>query len=359
MTVRQAYQKWGDKLPDKYKKRLEKNPEEEFFFLHAVKPNTDIDPDRIDAKGMKFTSRYSCEEGKDLLDEGGYQTFPYPISRYYQATGEVYGRSPAMRVLPAAKVLNEIKKTLMKQGHRALDPVLLAHDDGVLDSFSMKPGSINFGGVDRSGRPLVRALPTGSPIAGKDQAKEERELINDVFLVTLFQILVDTPTMTATEVVERTREKGILLAPTVGRQNSEYLGPTIQRELDVLSGQAGVLPPMPPALLEAEGDYEIQYDSPMSRMQRAEELSGAMQSINHATDLVGITGNASHLDHFDLDAIVPEAALIRGMPAKWINDPGTIKKIRAGRAQQAQAQQAIQAAPGAAALMNATTKATE
>ena len=40
------------------------------------------------------------------------------------------------------------------------------------------------------------------------------------------------PQMTATEVIERTNEKGILLAPTIGRQQSEYLGPMIERELD-------------------------------------------------------------------------------------------------------------------------------
>ena len=45
---------------------------------------------------------------------------------------------------------------------------------------------------------------------------EERSLINDAFLVSLFQILTETPNMSATEVIERTNEKGILLAPTVG-----------------------------------------------------------------------------------------------------------------------------------------------
>ena len=58
------------------------------------------------------------------------------------------------------------------------------------------------------------------------------------------QILQDNPRMTATEVIERTREKGILLAPTVGRQQSEYLGPLVDREIDVLVEQ-GLLPPMP------------------------------------------------------------------------------------------------------------------
>ena len=57
----------------------------------------------------------------------------------------------------------------------------------------------------------------------------QRAAVNDALYIRLFQILVQNPQMTATEVVERTNEKGILLAPTVGRQQSEYLGPLIDR----------------------------------------------------------------------------------------------------------------------------------
>jgi hypothetical protein len=39
--------------------------------------------------------------------------------------GEVYGRGPRMMVLPALKTLNAEKRTFLKQGHRAADPVLL------------------------------------------------------------------------------------------------------------------------------------------------------------------------------------------------------------------------------------------
>src|ERR1700692_2198488 len=101
----------------------------------------------------------------------------------------------------------------------------------------------------------------------------ERALVNDAFLVTLFQILTESPQMTATEVIERTQEKGILLAPTVGRQQSERLGPQIHRELDVLASQ-GLLLPMPPALREAKGAYSIVYTSPLSRAMREQEAAG-------------------------------------------------------------------------------------
>ena len=77
--------------------------------------------------------------------------------------------------------------------------------------------------------------------------------------------------MTATEVIERTTEKGILLAPTVGRQQSEYLGPLIERELDLLA-QMRLLDPMPPQLRErAPRIYETVYTSPLSRAARAQE----------------------------------------------------------------------------------------
>jgi hypothetical protein len=56
--------------------------------------------------------------------------------------------------------------------------------------------------------------------------------------VTLFQILTETPQMTATEVIERTNEKGILLAPTSAGSSPNISGPMIDRELDLLAGLA-------------------------------------------------------------------------------------------------------------------------
>lgn len=352
MTARQAKQKWGDKIPDGIKSAMDQNPEREFYFLHAVEPNDNFDPERSDFRGMPYISTYVSVEGCKTLEEGGYTTMPYAVSRYQQSPNEVYGRSPAMEVLPAIKTLNEQKKTLLKQGHRAVDPVLLVHDDGVLDNFNMKPGAINFGGVDANGRPLVQALPVGNPMMGRELMEMEQRVINDTFLVTIFQILSETPAMTATEVMERTREKGILLAPTIGRQQSEYLGPMIERELDVLSRQQ-LLPPMPPILMEAGGGFEVEYDSPLSRAQRAEEASGLMRTVEATLNIVNVTQDPAPLDHFDWDTIVPELSEINAVPIRWTRSLEAVQAIREGRAQERQEQQAIQAAPSAAAIMKA------
>jgi hypothetical protein len=355
LTARQAFKAFGDKIPDRIKEQLKINPETEFYFIHCVKPREDRDIARADYKGMPYAAYYVAVDGPTLLKEEGFQTFPYAISRYEQAPGEVYGRSPAMDVLPAIKTLNEEKKTLLKQGHRAVDPVLLAHDDGILDSFSLKPGAINAGGVSADGRLLVQALPTGNLAIGKDMMDDERSVINDAFLVTLFQILVESPTMTATEVMERTREKGILLAPTIGRQQDERLGPMIERELDLLSRQ-GLLPPMPEPLIEAGGEYRVVYDSPLSKAQRAEEAAGLMRTIEMALNVVNVTQNPEPLDHFNWDIIVPEISDIQGVPSRWMKDPKIVSAMRQQRAEAAQEQAMIQAAPGAAAMVSSAAK---
>lgn len=356
MTARQAYQKWGDKCPPDILEALKTSDgaAREFEFVHAVVPRTDdYDPYRFDAKGKPWASYYVCKTTRTPLSEEGYSTFPYAISRYVTAPREVYGRSPAMQALAAIKVLNEQKATVLKQGHRALDPVLLAFDDGVLDSFSMKPGALNFGGVSADGRSLVQALPTGNIAVGKDLMDDERQAINDAFLVTLFQILVETPEMTATEVLERTREKGALLSPTMGRQQSEYLAPLIDRELDVLASLR-LLPKMPPILKEAKGEYTVQYDSPLSKMQRAEETAGGMRFFQTVTEIVAQTQDPAPLDHFNLDVMIPELADNMSVPVRWLNDPKVIQARRQGR-QQAQAQQQVtEALPGMAQMVKAT-----
>ncbi len=350
MKARQMVQKWGDKVPKDIRDKAEKDDDKDFEIIHCIRPNTDKIEGRLDYKGMEFYSAYVAVDGKVLLQESGYNTFPMPVSRYTTSPGELYGRSPAMMVLPAIKTLNEEKKTVLKQGHRIVDPVLLAFDDGVLDAFSMKPGALNYGGVSAEGRPLVHALPTGNLAIAKDMMDDERAVINDAFLVTLFQILVETPQMTATEVMERAREKGALLAPTMGRQQSEMLGPMIERELDILARQRK-LPPMPDALIEANGEYRIEYDSPLSRAQKAEEGAGTMRTIQWAAEIAANSQDPSIFDHFNFDEIIPELADINAMPVKFINDPKVVQEKREGRQQQMATQQLIDAAPSMAAMM--------
>jgi hypothetical protein len=158
--------------------------------------------------------------------------------------------------------------------------------------------------------------------------------------------------MTATEVIERTNEKGILIAPTVGRQQSEYLGPMIHRELDLLS-RMKKFPPMPDVIREAQGEYNVVYTSPLARAQRAQDVAGFQRTQQSVIEIVNATQDPSVLDVFNFDVAVREIAMIQAVPERWLNDDQTIQKVRKARAQQAAQQQQIQSLPAQAAMVKA------
>jgi hypothetical protein len=352
LTALQAAKKWGrERLPASLLPALESQSQTPFDFLHVVQANKDYRHAALGPAGMAFSSYYMCVQGQCIMARGGYHTFPLACSRYDQAPGETYGRSPAMMVLPSLKTLNAEKRTFLKQGHRAGDPVLLTADDGLID-VSLKPGAMNKGGMSADGKPLVGVLPTGSIQTTKEMMDEEKALINDMFLVSLFQILAESPQMSATEVIERVNEKGILIAPVVGRQGDEYLGPMIDREIN-LASEMGLLPPMPDILRQAGGDYSPNYTSPLARAARAQEAAGFMRVVETATSVATATGDPSIFDNFDFDTAIPDIGYIQSVPESWMADPKAIQAKRQAREQQAQAQQQIQAAPAAAALMKA------
>lgn len=354
-TARQAVEKWGmDALPQQMRGPYEMGSESKFDFLHCVAPREDFDPGRLDAKGKPFHSYYISITGNRLLGEGGFNTFPLAGSRYIQTPGEMYGRSPAMRVLPSLKTLNAQKRTFLKQGHRAADPTLLTADDGIVDR-TMRPGALNSGGVTPDGKLLVHILPTGQIQITKEMLQEERGIILDQFLVNLFQIMTESPQMSATEVIERTNEKGILLAPTVGRQNSEYLGPMVMREID-LALQQQLIPRPPGAVLESGGEFSVVHTSPLSKAMRAQNASGFWRTVDQAKEVAQVTQDPSVFDRFNFDVAIPETADINGTLESWMHSDDEVAAKRKARAQAQQVQQQIQAAPAQAALNSSQAK---
>lgn len=361
LTARQIVQKFPDSAPEAIRAASQQatQTEKKFQLLHCVYPREDYSSLRVDSLGMEFASLYILIEDQTLLSEGGFGTFPFAVSRYTQASGETYGRGPTQHVLPAIKVLNEQKRTVLKQGHRITDPVLLSHDDGQIGNFSLRAGAINPGGVNKDGKPLVHVLPTGNIAVGDKMMQMEKDVINDAFLITLFQILIDTPQMTATEVLQRAQEKGMLLAPTAGRLQSEFLGPLIERELDLMARQ-GIWPAnMPKILLDAgEAEYKIEYDSPMSRMQRSEKAAGFMRSLDMAADYANRTQDISALDFFNFDVAMPEILDIQGAPTAWTRSADQVAEVREARAKAQQEQQALDALPGISGMMKSAPPAT-
>jgi hypothetical protein len=352
LTARQAAQKWGeDAIPPQLHSHYNNDSQWPFNFIHCVRPRDDFDPQRLDAKGLPFQSLYVCIEGACLMQpEKGYRTFPYAVRRYDVAPREVYGRGVAQRVLPALKTLNAQKTVFLKQGHRAADPVLLTNDDGVI-GMDLTPGKINKGGVNAQGQELVKVLPTGNIQIAKEMLAEERSIIDDMFLVTLYKVLSEHPNMTATQVIELVNEKGMLVAPTLGQQETP-LSFQIEREIDVLAAQS-LLPPMPPRLREAKGEYHVVYTSPLALSRKAQSAAGFMRVVETSKEIVNITGDQSYLDWADFDTALPEIARGQAVPEHWIAGDQQVATRRKDRAKAIQQKAQIDALPAMAAMKKA------
>jgi hypothetical protein len=342
-SLRQIEQRWPGKLPPDLAAKLQQYPDHEVEVAHCVMPRTDYDPGWLGYRGWPWASVYFLPGQRSVLDEGGYRSWPFAVMRYMTSTGEVYGRSPAWLALTNIKVLNTMKRSILQAAQKAVDPPLLASEDGVLGAFSQVPGALNFGGLGSNGEELVKPLHTGAKVElGLEMMDKEREIIGSAFLMDVFRVLIENPQMTATQTLELLNERATIMSPIVGRIESEGLGPMTEREIEILA-TAGQLPEMPPELIEAQGEYKIEYTSPMRKAMRASEAVAINRTLESVLPMAEV--DPSVLDPFDLPEMAREIAEIMGVPAKCIRDAEAIKARQEERAGQQETAQMLEAAP--------------
>lgn len=348
LTARNAVKTFPlDRLPESIKRAAKDEPEKEFEFLCVVQPREDMDASRSDFKGMAFVQYDLSIDGRCMVDESGHHCFPYPVSRYSVTPGDIYGRGPAELVLPDIKMLNEMNKTTMQAAQLKVLPPILAHRDGILDAIRLTPAAINYGAVDSQGRQLVHPLNIGGDLGiGIELMDQKRRVIQDAFWNTLFQILVETPNMTATEAMLRAQEKGALLAPTASRIESEFLARIVECELHIQTAN-GMMPEPPPELIEAGNGYTVDYESPMARARRSEEGVAMLRTWEQLAPAAQVVGPSVYR-RFNFDESARILAEVNGYPAKAVYTDDEMVAIKAQADQQAQAQQLLAAAPVAA-----------
>jgi hypothetical protein len=349
LTAEQAAQRFtAEALPDLVKGKLADRPDDKATYIHCVQPNQRRIYGAHGPDGMEFESIWVCQDARQVVGRGGFRTFPYAVSRYVTRPGQVYGDSPGMMAFADVRMLNVMAQTTIQRAQLEVAPPLGVANDGILaalgdDGITLYPNQTVYGAVNDQGQQLVRPIMTGSnwsPI--KEEIAERRTSVNAAFLVTLFQILVETPQMTATEALLRAQEKGALLAPTTGRQESELLGPIVEREIDLLA-HAGALPPPPDVMQQKGGGYKLEYDNPMKKAQQAAAGIGLLRTIEAMAPLA--TANPQALDRFNPDEISKGLADINGVPSRWIRSDEEMTAFREGQQQQLQTQQLISALP--------------
>ena len=352
LTARQAIQEFGEKnVGEKLVEAAKDKPDKEFTFIHAVEPTEDYERamGKVKTK-LPFYSCHVCIEDKMTVREGGYSEFPYLVPRWAKATGEIYGRSPSYNALPDIKTLNKAVEIGLKAWAKAIDPPLLVTDDGVIGRVRMTPAGITVVRSDGAVKPLQIASNWQVTDMKENQL---RTAIRQAYYSDQLQ-LQEGPQMTATEVQVRYELMQRLLGPTLGRFQTEFLNPLIERVFGLMFRKGQFMTP-PDNISEANMD--IEYVGPLARSQRMEEAV-AVERLYQLAMTIG-QANPEVMDLIDHDRAVRLRAKLLGVPKNILRGEAEVNQMRQQRMQQQQMAMQQQQALEQAKTMNETTKAAE
>jgi hypothetical protein len=161
--------------------------------------------------------------------------------------------------------------------------------------------------------------------------------------------------MTATEVQVRYELMQRLLGPTLGRFQTEFLNPLIERVFGIMF-RAGALLPAPDIIQDTTIDVE--YVGPLARSQRMEEAVAIERLYTLAMNIAQV--DPAIMDNIDHDNAIRMRAKLLGVPKTVLRGKDQVDEMRAAQAeaqqQAAMAQQAQQEAQVANTQADATKK---
>jgi len=329
-------------LSKKVMSAYKQNSDEVFKLLHGVYPNADTDSSGK-LSNFPFISHYTVLDEDEDISVKGFNEFPFIIGRWSKISDEEYGRGPGMTALPEAKTINKMTEMTLLGAAKMINPPLQMPDDGFVLPLKTFPGGVNYyraGGTDRVEALLSKDFRIDF---GEAMMEKHRQRIREAFFVDQLQ-LGTGPQMTATEVNQRTEEKLRLLAPVLGRQQNETLGPIVSRLFKIMDRKKLFLPM--PDIIRSAGGLGVRYSSQIARIQKQAEGDNILKTVQAASPF--IQADPTVLDNFDGDESIREIARIYNFPQKMIRPKVEVEKIRKGR-QQAQEQAAQQQQQTAAA----------
>ena len=354
---------------ERFKERAEKNPFEEIPVVHAVYPREDwVDTGRKRiGLGKKYASMYFLEELKIVLEEGGYDDFPYLVPRWSKQAGEVYGRGPGITALPTTLSLTKAIELDFKSWEKDLDPPLKAKNRGIVGRVKTTPAAMTIVSDMEAIAPLFDTKRLGSYQPTQIRVERMEEKIRKVFYYDQLQLpgggagdAAQNTYMSATEVEKRYQLMQRLLGPTLGRLQNEKLKPLVERGFRMMA-ERDALPDAPEAFKEQFATARkmprllVKYEGPLERAQRASELDG----INRAWSLTApiieaeakVGAQSEVLDVLQLDEVTRNIWTAAGTRTGSLRDPRKVKERRDQRAQAVAAEKEKQDQMNAAEAM--------
>lgn len=336
-SARQAVQEFGaENLSNDIQKAAadEKDQDKLFTFIHAVYPRVKRNKDKKTADNKPFVSVYVEEAKGVVILEGGYDTFPYCVPRFYN-TGEVYGRSPAMNALPALRAINIAVYNYLKNVEFSSNPMVFTASEDV-DKINIAPGAKN--PKNPMGNGVDVWSPSGDMNSPLQFAQAKAEEVRGLFFNDVFQYLEDRKNMTATEAQLRYDEMIQGVAPVLANLHEEFFNPFIKRVVYGLM-EKGIIE-IPVLLRDGTGNFpafDVVYTTRLDTKLKGVLNANILNTYRILGEIDAIRANSPLAQIFLSDVeTVKQVCANNNTSADLLNDEDTVAEAKKEMKEQSQ-----------------------
>lgn len=339
MSARQIVQTFGEATPKRVMSAYKgKRPDENFTFFNLIEPNRDFNPQRFGSKPWRSVYWDDADERDRVIQAKGFQEQPFWAPRWDVVGGDTYGVSPGMECLPALRELQMQSKRRNEAIDKLVKPEMLVKQ-GV--RVTGEPGAVrSVAALDQYAAMPAYAMPYQAVQAIELSIDKLHLQIDGLSFADLFNAITNMRGIqprNVEEIASRNEEKLTQLGPVIERVSNEKLEIVVDRTFGLML-RGGLLPPAPPSLAEHPGArIDVEFVSILTQMQRAVGVGQIERGLAMVGNLTGAAPDV--LDNVDTDEATREYFDRLGVPAKILREPTQVQEIRAGRAQQQQAEQ--------------------
>jgi hypothetical protein len=240
--------------------------------------------------------------------------------------------------------LNWLVKMTLDSCDKVIDPPQKMNEGAVIGELQNKARGLTVM------RDINEISPLNVPIrfdVADMKTADLRQAIKSYFHVTDLE-LKESPAMTATEVRVRYEQMQKFLAPTLGRLESDFLNPLIERAFNMML-RAGQLGPVPEIVRSRMAQWDVKYTGPLAMAQRSDRAVAIQSWVGNLAGMAEVLPEM--LDVIDSVKIARELGTLLGVPASVMRSDAEVRELRAQReeAQQRMMEAEMQAAEGQAA----------
>lgn len=318
-------------------------------FLLAVYPRKNM----LNPKGLpvistqkRFAAVTICVTDNSLVEESGFDDFPFAVHVWEQDGTSVYGKGLVMKYIEELKMLNAISREEVIAAQKQVNPPMTIPEN-LKGRFSTDPGARNYTNNAMDNRPQM--LQTVQDIGWvSNKIKDMEAKIERLFYNNLFNYLMrQDKVLTATQVQAIKNEELALLSSVLGSTQHMKINPIVKRTFRIMS-RAGRLPKPPKELVRLKNPLlRVELDGPLAQNIKVFAMQSGLQAGLEWIERFKMLQLDDVFDNVDIDEFFRKALEAAGVPPTAIHEIQDRDMIRQQKAmllqQQMQMEQMQQA----------------